>query len=132
MRLLLDVAVVRGAAERADERERRELRRLYDRAGKAHQADRAKTFAKTQQEFRQLLRTSCGNAVLARYAEMVDDSFQQVRARLYEDGANREVTLAGDLRLIEAIENRNPDAAEAQTRTFLERVRAFYRQEEGD
>lgn len=127
VRELFDVAVVRALAERADETCIGGLEHVYNKASRAHAANRAKSFATAQQEFRQLLRDNCGNPVLARHSEMVDDSFQQARAHLYENERNREITLAGDRTLIDAIIRNDPDAAEAQTRRFLDRVRSFYR-----
>ena len=127
VRELFDVAIVRALAEKADEACIAGLEHVYNKASRAHKGNRAKTFATAQQEFRQLLRDNCGNAVLAHHSEMVDDSFQQARAHLYEDERNREVTLAGDRTLIDAIIRKDPDAAEAQTRRFLNRVRSFYR-----
>lgn len=132
VRELLDVAVVRGVAERADEACLRGLAQLCDKAAVSHAAGRVKAFARDQQAFRRYLRAHCGNAVLAHHAEMIDDSFQQARARIYEDSANRDLTLAVDRQLVAAITRRDPAAAEAQTRDFLARVRGFYRADDGE
>lgn len=131
VRELLDVAVVRNLANLADEECTRGLEHLYVKAQRAHEANRAKSFATAQQEFRQFMREKCGNPVLAHHNEMIDDSFQQARAYLYEDARNREITLAGDRTLIDAISGNDADGAEAQTRRFLDRVRSFYRTGEG-
>ena len=131
VRELLDVAMVRGVAARSDDARDAGLERIYAKAKTAHKANRAKSFASAQKEFRQFLREHCGNSVLAHHSEMVDDSFRQARAQLYEDRENRELTLAGDRELIDALAQNDPDRAEAQTRRFLERVRSFYRDTPG-
>ncbi|MBZ6377149.1 MULTISPECIES: GntR family transcriptional regulator [Pacificimonas] len=127
VRELLDVAMVRGVATRPSSERDAGLERLYAKALTAHRNNRPRAFATAQKEFRQFLRTQCGNAVLAHHNEMVDDSFRRARAQLYEDRDNREVTLSGDRELIDALTQNDPDRAEAQTRRFLERVRSFYR-----
>ena len=126
VRLLLDVRIARHVALAADAAALRTLTRLYDRATVAHAADRHKAFVTAQKAFREALRATCPNRLLARCAAMVDENFQTVRNRLHRSAENRSLTLASDARLLAAIAAADAEAAETETRAFIEAVHSFH------
>lgn len=120
VRRLLDARVARHVALEATPDEIKALSKANERQKAAHAADRAKLFIERNAEFRTLLREMCRNALLRRAAAMVDDVFQTMRGRIHETAENRELTLACDARIVEAIERRDPDAAEAAVEAFVD------------
>ena len=53
-------------------------------------------------------------------------SIQTARSRLHESAENREMTLACDTRIVEALERRDPDAAEAAVEAFIDALLAYF------
>lgn len=126
VRRLLDARLARHAATEATEAEIAALRRNLERQRAAHAAGRARVFVDRNAEFRAGLREACRNALLRRCAAMVDDVFQTARGRLHESAENREMTLACDARIVEALERRDPDAAEAAVEAFIDALLAYF------
>ncbi len=85
-----------------------------------------RAFATAHYALRDAIRLLGGNAMLARCAELVDDSFRLARERIYRDAPNRETTLAADRLLVAAIAAGDADAAERETLFFIARVKLYY------
>jgi len=126
VRRLLDARIARHAALEATEAEIAALRKTLERQRAAHEAGRARVFVERNTEFRNALREACRNALLRRCAAMVDDVFQTMRGRLHETAANRELTLVCDGRILQALEQRDPDAAEAAVEAFIDALLAHF------
>lgn len=119
-RRLLDVAIARRAAEAvAAGAGVGALEEGLRRAASAHAAGRARSFAAAHYALRDAVRTLAGNRLLTRCAELVDDAYRLGREQLYRVAANREITLAADRRLIDAIAHGDADGAEAETLAFI-------------
>lgn len=120
-RRLLDVAIARRAAETvaATGAPVRPLEEALRRAAAAHASGRAASFATAHYALRDAVRVLAGNRLIARCAELVDDSFRLGREQLYRIAANRETTLEADRRLVEAIARGDATAAEAETLAFI-------------
>jgi DNA-binding GntR family transcriptional regulator len=126
MRRLLDARLARHAAIEASPDEIRALAKAHERQEKAHAAGKTKAFIDANAEFRVLLREMCRNALLRRCAGMVDDVFQTMRGRLHESPENRALTLACDGQILKALQDRDPDAAEAAVTGFVDRLLAYF------
>jgi DNA-binding GntR family transcriptional regulator len=119
-RRLLDVEIARRAAVAAVEHGAPDaLDTELANAEAAHAAADPAAFAQAHYALRDAVRLLSGNRLLARCAELVDDSFRVGRERLYQVEAYREVTLDADRRLVEAIRHGDPDTAVAVTERFL-------------
>jgi len=132
VRRLLDGRLVRHAALEATPEEVATLVKLNEAQRAAHLAGRGKQFVERNLALRIQLREMCRNALLRRCATMVDDVFQAVRGQIHESAENRELTLACDTRIIEAIERRDPDAAEAAVEAFVDQLLAHFHARQPD
>jgi DNA-binding GntR family transcriptional regulator len=126
VRRLLDARLARHAATEAEPEEIRALAKAHERQEKAHAAGKAKAFVEANAEFRVLLREMCRNALLKRCAGMVDDVFQTMRGKIHETPENRDLTLACDAQILKALQDRDPDAAEAAVTGFIDRLLAYF------
>ena len=126
VRRLLDARLVRHAATEATPDEIRALAKAHERQEKAHAAGKAKAFVDANAEFRVRLREMCRNALLRRCAGMVDDVFQTMRGRIHESAENRQLTLTCDARILKALQDRDPDAAETAVTGFVDRLLAYF------
>lgn len=126
VRRLLDARLARHAAAEATPEEIRALAKAHERQEKAHAAGKARAFVEANAEFRVLLRAMCRNALLRRCAGMVDDVFQTMRGRIHESAENRELTLACDARILKALQEHDPDAAEAAVAGFVDRLLDYF------
>lgn len=126
-RRLLDVAIARAAAMAVVAGgDPAPLQRTLARAADAHGNGSVRAFATAHYALRDAIRLLAGNAMLARCAELVDDSFRLARERIYRDVPNRETTLAADRLLVAAILAGDADAAEHETLAFIASVRRYY------
>jgi DNA-binding GntR family transcriptional regulator len=125
-RRLLDAQVARHAALEATAEELKALDAAHDRQVRAHAAGRAKAFVAAHGAFRAILRGMCKNLLLQRCAAMVDDAFQVMRGRLHQTADNRALTLQGDAALLAALQDRNPDVAEAAVAAFVDQLLARF------
>lgn len=132
VRRLLDGRLVRHAALEATAEEVATLVKLNEAQRAAHLAGRGKQFVERNLALRIQLREMCRNALLRRCATMVDDVFQAVRGQIHESAENRELTLACDTRIIEAIARRDPDAAEAAVEAFVDQLLAHFHARQPD
>jgi DNA-binding GntR family transcriptional regulator len=132
VRRLLDGRLVRHAAMEATPEEVATLVKLNEAQRAAHLAGRGKQFVERNLQLRIQLREMCRNALLRRCATMVDDVFQAVRGQIHESAENRELTLACDTRIIEAIERRDPDGAEAAVEAFVDQLLAHFQARQDD
>lgn len=126
VRRLLDARLARHAATEASTEEIRALAKAHERQEKAHAAGKAKAFVEANAEFRSLLREMCRNALLKRCAVLVDDVFQTMRGKIHETPENRDLTLACDAQILKALQDRDPDAAEAAVKGFIDRLLAYF------
>jgi DNA-binding GntR family transcriptional regulator len=126
-RRLLDVAIARAAALAvAAGGDAAPLHRALAKAAEAHAAGSVRAFATAHYALRDAIRMLGGNRMLARCAELVDDSFRLARERIYRDADNRATTLAADQALVAAIAAGGADAAERETLTFIATVEHYY------
>lgn len=132
VRRLLDGRLVRHAAMEATPEEVATLVKLNEAQRAAHLAGRGKQFVERNLQLRIQLREMCRNALLRRCATMVDDVFQAVRGQIHESAENRELTLACDTRIIDAIERRDPDGAEAAVEAFVDQLLAHFQARQDD
>lgn len=132
VRRLLDGRLVRHAALEATPEEVATLVKLNEAQRAAHLAGRGKQFVERNLALRIQLREMCRNALLRRCATLVDDVFQAVRGQIHESAENRELTLACDTRIIEAIERRDPDAAEAAVEAFVDQLLVHFQARQAD
>lgn len=132
VRRLLDGRLVRHAAQEATQEEVATLVKLNEAQRAEHLAGRGKQFVERNLALRIQLREMCRNALLRRCATLVDDVFQAVRGQIHESAENRELTLACDTRIIEAIERRDPDAAEAAVEAFVDQLLVHFQARQAD
>jgi DNA-binding GntR family transcriptional regulator len=119
-RKLLDVQIARLAAlAAAKDGAPPSLEASLKKADAAHQSARPQPFANAHYALRDAIRVLAGNRLLARCAELVDDSFRVGRERLYQVDDYRSLTLDADTALVRAIQSGDADAAEAVTLQFL-------------
>jgi DNA-binding GntR family transcriptional regulator len=102
------------------------LVKLYNQEKAAHEAGRVKGFVRANQSFREAYLAICKNELLARCLRLVDDQFELVRSRIHEDAHNRELTIAHEGRLVDAIAARNAGAASAEQESFLDFLTVYY------
>lgn len=126
VRRLLDGRLVRHAATDATDEEIKALARIFNRARTAHETGRAKVFIEAHNQFRATVRAMCRNVLLGRCAGMVDDVFQMMRNQIHQAPENRAITLACDEKLLTAIQNRDPDGAEAAINAFLDALHGYF------
>lgn len=122
-RRLLDVEIARLAAlATAQTAPRDTLEAELAAAEAAHADDEPQAFAQAHYALRDAVRVLAGNRLLARCAELVDDSFRVGRERLYAVEAYRDLTLKADRQLVEAIRSGDADAAVSATHLFLDAI----------
>ncbi|CAN5263355.1 GntR family transcriptional regulator [soil metagenome] len=131
VRHLLDARLARHVATEATPEEIRALAKAHERQQRAHAAGKAKAFVDANAEFRTLLRAMCRNALLRRCAGMVDNVFQTMRGRIHESPENRALTLVCDGQILKALQDRDPDAAEAAVTGFIDRLLTYFTAERG-
>ena len=123
---LLDPQVAAHIAAEADPGQVKALVRLFNQEKAAHDAGRVKAFVRTNQSFREAYLAICKNELLARCLRLVDDQFELVRSRIHEDAHNRELTIAHEGRLVDAIVARDSAAASAEQESFLDFLTVYY------
>lgn len=123
---LLDPQVAAHVAAEAEPGQVKALAKALNQEKAAHAAGRPKAFARANQEFRELYLAMCRNVLLARCLRLVDDQFQVVRARIYEDEDNRVLTIEHEQRLLDAIAAQDPDVAAAEMRDFVQFLHGHY------
>ncbi len=125
---LLDPRVAEHVASDAEPAQVKLLLKAHSQEKAAHAAGRVKAFVKANQELRTIYRTMCRNDLLAKCLGLVDDQFENVRARLHDSAENREKTIDHDAHLIDAIVARDPKGTAAVMHAFLDFLEVYYRE----
>lgn len=125
---LLDPRVAEHVANEAEPAQVKQLLKAFAQEKAAHAAGRVKAFIKANQELRTVYRSMCRNDLLAKCLGLVDDQFENVRARILEAPENREKTIEHDAHLTEAIAARDPKATAAVMHAFLDFLEVYFRE----
>lgn len=128
VRLLLEPAIVRHAAEDATQTQISRLVKTLKLETAAVSQNNTKAFITDSYRFRQQLRSMSGNELLAKSVALLDDRFTASRITASKNRTSCDLVVNYHTELLEAIKDRNPDAAEELTRSFLNSVRKMERQ----
>ncbi|MGE0735530.1 MAG: GntR family transcriptional regulator [Alphaproteobacteria bacterium] len=122
LRLLLEPAAARHAAEHAPPEEVARLRHCLSREqATAHLPDAA-AFIAANADFRLAFVDMCGNARLIRSIRLYDDQIDSIRRLTLAPIPNRRFTVSLHEKLLSAIEARNADAAEQAMRALIKGI----------
>jgi len=123
---LLDPRVAEHVANDAEPAQVKALLKVYNQEKAAQAAGKVKAFIRANQEFRTTYRSMCKNDLLTRCLALVDDQFENVRARIMESAEHRQTTLEHDQRLVDAITARDAKATVAEMVAFLDFMQRYY------
>ncbi len=127
VRQLLECQIARRAAQRAGPKEVTLLQKHYDRELAAHESDQHGKFIEAHHRFKETLRDISDNQLLNRCAIIVDDTFQLARDRLLASADNRRLAVACDSEILEAVRQRDAQAAVAAVDRFISALQAYFR-----
>ena len=133
LRAVLEGLAGAGFARRASERERGELRAVYEALAASDPGAGRRTLLAVKRRFYEVLLRGCGNPFAARMLEQILDRNTQLRATSLSAPDRLPDTIAEIGRIVEAIEARDAEAArracsdhvEAAARVALRVVRDF-------
>ncbi len=128
VRLLLEPAIMRHAAEDATQKQISRLAKTLKLETEAVKQNKTKDFITNSYRFRQQLRSMSGNELLAKSVALLDDRFTASRITASKSRTSCELVVNYHTELLKAIENRDPDAAAQLTRSFLNKIREVERQ----
>ncbi|TFL15650.1 GntR family transcriptional regulator [Pusillimonas caeni] len=127
VRQILEVQIVRRAAQLAEPKALTQLQKHYERELAAHESDQHRKFIDAHHRFKETLRDISGNQLLNRCAAIVDDTFQLARDRLLESADNRRLTVACDGEVLEALRQHDAEAAVAAVERFIASLQDYFR-----
>jgi len=130
--ILLDPRVAYYAAAANDKDAVKALRKIYDKANKAHLAGKFPAYVDTVHQFRVGIRELCDNEPLRRCAMLIEDQFLAARNELFKTDAYREMDLENNGRLLAALEAVDPDGAEKASRDYMLEVQKLAIDSPGD
>jgi DNA-binding GntR family transcriptional regulator len=123
---LLGPRVAEHVAAAATPQQIKILAKHLDQEKAAHTAGRLRAFNDANYQFRTQYYAMCGNQLLARCAQLIDDQFSTALNRIHELSENRLLSMAYDTNLLAAITARDPKSAVAEVERFLEFLAAYY------
>ncbi len=121
----LEALAIRLAAERASERQLRDLRQCFESArGAASGAGEEKlALANRVRHFHRLLAEASGNETLSQILKQIYDKLDMYRMRVLDIPGRSSRTRREHLAIAEALEKGDPRLAEKRNRTHMRRVR---------
>lgn len=117
--LLIDPRIAYYAAARGDGNAVKGLRKLYEKACKAHQSGIFINYVAAIYDYRIAIREMCENEQLRRCALLIEDQFLATRNELYKKASSREWDVKLHGQLLAAIESGDPARAEQVSREHL-------------
>ena len=124
VRGVLEALAGEGCAIRATEAERLSLRAIYDRIALVGDGTGQGTLLALKQEFYDALLLGCHNPIVARMLDQVLNRNTQLRAMSMSEPGRLKHTIAELRRVVEAIEQRDPEGAWDACRTHVRRASA--------
>ena len=119
VREALDGATARLAARHADSFEIQKLQRINSRMASASDAGRFQEMAELNIQFHTVLASASRNLMLASFVEQIHRFVKRFQTTTFEHGDRSGVAVAEHAALIEAIEERDPELAEARAREHM-------------
>lgn len=124
-RTLFEPQVAREAALRATPED---LSRLEDVVYRqAERVSGGQPTAEEDAEFHGLLARATQNSVVERVMGVIDDLLEDVYERLSQHGERSQRSLEGNRRILEAVQSRDPDAAQRAMAEHIEDIAAHFR-----
>lgn len=119
---LIDPRVAFYAAGKGDVEETRALRKLYEKAERAHASGKFAAYVDAVHQFRVGIRTMCDNEPLQRCSMLIEDQFLGARNELFKTAAYREMDLEHNAKILTAIEGGDQSGAEQATLDYMTEV----------
>ena len=93
----------------------------------AERVSRGQPTAEEDAEFHALLARATRNSVVERVMGVIDDLLEDVYERLSQHGERSQRSLEGNRRILEAVQSRDPDAAQRAMAEHIEDIAAHFR-----
>lgn len=123
VRELIDPALAAHAAVDGTPSQKKALEKAHLKQVAAHENGNLDRFIAANVEFREALRDMCGNQLLARCSQMLDDQAQPARRAVFEVPEYRAIELAHDGKVLLAIKAGDGKLADAEMRRYVDTVR---------
>lgn len=133
IREVLEGLAVRLAADNMDEATINEIKLLFKDFSGSNIGERPKNYPQADLEFHKLIISKSKNNLLMSMMNTLNDHIQMLRLRTFALEGRPEQSLTEHLKIIEALEKRNPSLAESLMREHIHNVReSVIRNIEGD
>ena len=126
-RALIEPQVAREAAIRATPEDLKLMQAAVKR--QAERVAEGQPTAEEDAEFHGLLAHATQNSVIERVMGVIDDLLEDVYERLSQHGERSQHSLEGNRRILEAVQGRNPDAAQQAMAEHIEDIASHFHPE---
>jgi DNA-binding GntR family transcriptional regulator len=123
VRELIDPPLAARAAKDGTPAQRKALEKSHKKQCAAHDANDVEAFIRANVEFRTILRSMSGNALLSRCSELLEDQAQPARRAIFDTPEYRALEIEHDGKVTSAILAKDEKAAEREMRAYVVTVR---------